>query len=71
MKKSKKNYLTLDELDFDTIEMGFVTIGGQAPCGSCGGDNDRICSSICPTNGCRHDGCCGSNYDSGGEPSQS
>ncbi|MDY0282084.1 MAG: hypothetical protein RBR35_16150 [Salinivirgaceae bacterium] len=56
---------------FEEINLGFI-IGGDQNSESkneCGADADRFCASWCPTAGCKHDGCCGSNFDWGGEPS--
>lgn len=33
---------------------------------SCG-ENDRMCSSLCPKSSCRHDGCCTGLWDWGGD----
>jgi len=63
MKKTKKtNFESLQ--DFEILNIGIVK-GGLVS--ACGADNDRLCSGWCPTAGCQHDGCCGSNYDSYGD----
>lgn len=47
--------------------IGFTTHKSIA-CG--GSDADRMCASLCPTHGCRHDGCCGTHFDWGGDSNE-
>ena len=60
--KNKNDFKCLK--DFEIFNIGIIRGGAQSGCGS---DSDRLCNGWCPTAGCAHDGCCGSNYDSCGD----
>ena len=72
-KKIKLNVQQRENVNcFEEINLGFVRGGEEVNHNSmCGPDADRFCSGLCPTAGCRHGGCCGSNFDWAGEPALS
>ncbi len=62
MKNSSNKFKFLK--GFTIIDMGIIKGGTNAGCGN---DADRLCFGWCPSGGCAHDGCCGSNYDANGD----
>lgn len=61
MKREKRSISDFEKLEeFEILDIGMQKgiIGGSFA--GCGSDTDRLCFGLCPTAGCRHDGCCGS-----------